>query len=87
MERQVIEERIEEIRKLATELQQQGERCALAGLLEQATTILAQVWAMTREYDTDCASAAAWEAGWLQLRMKFYDEAARWFSGVREFPL
>ena len=33
MERQVIEERIEEIRKLATELRHQGERCALAGLL------------------------------------------------------
>jgi DNA-binding SARP family transcriptional activator len=87
MERQVIEERIEEVRKLATELQHQGERCALEELLEQATTILAQVWAMTQEYDSDCASAAAWEAGWLRLRMKFYEEAARWFSRVAALPL
>jgi len=86
MERQVIEERIEEIRKLATELRHQGERCALEGLLEQATTILAQVWGMTQERDPHCADAAAWEAGWLRLQMRLYDEAAKWFDRVVAFP-
>lgn len=87
MERQVIEERIEEVRKLATELQHQGERCALEGLLEQATTILAQVWAMTQVCDPPRASAAAWEVGWLQLQMKSYNDAAQWFDRVIEFPV
>jgi DNA-binding SARP family transcriptional activator len=76
----------EEIRKLTMELQHQGERCAMAGLLEQATTILAQVWAISQECDVERANAAAWEAGWLRLRMNSYDEAARWFSYVEVLP-
>src|SRR6266542_895930 len=86
MERRGIEERIEEVRQLATELQQQGERCALAGLLEQATVILAQVWEITQECDADHANLAAWEAGGLRLQMRLYDEAAKWFGRVAAFP-
>jgi DNA-binding SARP family transcriptional activator len=86
MERQIIAAQTEEIRNLAMELQQQGERCALAGLLEQATAIMIQVWEISQECDSRCANAAAWEAGWLRLQMRLYDEAAKWFSRVAEFP-
>jgi DNA-binding SARP family transcriptional activator len=81
-----MEEQVAYVRKLATEIQQQGERAALAGLLEQATAHLAQIWAITQEYDPDRANAAAWEAGWLGLRMRLYDEAAKWFGRVAAVP-
>jgi DNA-binding SARP family transcriptional activator len=86
MEQQTTKEQLEEVRKLAKELHYQGERCALAGLLEQATAILAQVWAMAQECDPARADAAAWDAGWLQLQMRSYDRAAQWFGRMREFP-
>ena len=57
-----MEERLEEIRHLASDLQRQGERCALVGLLQQATAILDQVWTITQEHQVEYADAAAWEA-------------------------
>jgi len=87
MELNRIEQRLEKVRQLAREQQQQGERCALAGLLEQATAILAQVWMMTQEDESDVADAAAWEAGWSRLQTKSYDEAATWFSQVGAIPV
>jgi DNA-binding SARP family transcriptional activator len=86
MERHVIEEWSEEIRKLAMELIRQGELCALAGQLEQATRILTQVWAMAQECNPDSANAVAWETGQLWLQMRLYDEAAKWFGRVVACP-
>jgi DNA-binding SARP family transcriptional activator len=77
---------IEEVRKLAMELHQQGQRAALAGLVEQASVILTQVWVMAQECDPARANAVAWEAGWLRLQMRSYDQAAQWFSRMSEFP-
>lgn len=82
MERHVIEEQIQDVWQLALELQRQGERCALAGLLEQATALLAQAWAITKECDPDLANTAAWDIGWLLVRMGSYGEAAKWFGHV-----
>src|SRR5215213_9438688 len=81
-----IEQQTQEIRQLARDLLQHGERCAMVGLVEQASTILAQVWAITQEYELDYADAAAWEAGWLQMQMRSYDQAAMWFGRVVAFP-
>jgi DNA-binding SARP family transcriptional activator len=82
MEWHMIEEWPEDIRELATELLQHGERCALAGLLQQAEAILAQVWMITEERAPDLANAAAWEVAWLLMRRRAYVDATEWFSRI-----
>lgn len=56
---QYIVERQQDVLGLATTLFQQGERCAAAGLPEQAEAILAQVWAMTEGAAPDLANDTA----------------------------
>ncbi len=76
----------EDRRELAMALLQQGERCALSGLLREAEAILAQVWTIAEEPAPDLANAAAWELAWLLVRRRAYTEATEWFCRV-EVPL
>src|SRR5689334_5507944 len=76
----------EDMRELATALLQQGERCAMSGLLREAEVILGQVWAIAEEPAPDLANAAAWELAWLLVRRQAYTEATEWFRRV-EAPL
>jgi DNA-binding SARP family transcriptional activator len=77
---------IERVQPLEVELRQQGKHSALTGLLEQAATILTQVWDIAQDLDPDSADATAWKAGWLCIHMKRYDDAAGWFGHVSACP-
>jgi DNA-binding SARP family transcriptional activator len=86
MKQSVVDGRMENAGKLATDLLRQAENCAKAGLLEQAQALMAKVWVATKASDRDLANAAAWEAAWLLMRLQIYDEAAVWFERVTAPP-
>src|SRR5436305_4416886 len=74
------------VRQLAAELLQQGERCARAGLLQQAEALMVQVWSMAEGCAPDLANSAAWEAALLLVQMQNYDGAAEWLGRVAAPP-
>jgi len=86
MEGHTVREWKEDMQVLATALLQQGERCALAGLQQQAEGILVQVWSIAGVAAPDLANVAAWELAWLLVRRAAYAEAMDWFRRV-EAPL
>jgi DNA-binding SARP family transcriptional activator len=86
MEWQTIEERGEDIRKRAIELLQQGERYALAGLMQQAEATLAQVWTIAEVQAPELANAAAWEMAWLLMRRWAFSDASEWVSRITAPP-
>jgi DNA-binding SARP family transcriptional activator len=86
MEDNTVTEEREDRRELATALLEQGERCALAGLLRQAEGILGQVWTIAEVAAPDLANAAAWELAWLLVRQEAHAEATEWFRRV-DVPL
>ena len=78
---------LERVRHLAAELLQQGERCARAGLLQQAEALMVQAWSMTEGCVPDLANSAAWEAALLLLQRQNYDGAAEWLGRVATPPM
>lgn len=85
MDRQVVEAP-DSIAALAQELFAQAERCAQAGLLQQATVVLTQAWSLAETSAPELANVAAWENGWLLLRLGHPDEAVPWFHKVVHPP-
>ena len=77
---------LESVRHLAAELLQQGERCARAGLLQQAEALMVQVWSMAEGCAPDLANSAAWEAALLLVQRQNYDGAAEWLGRVAAPP-
>lgn len=86
MERDMVAGQPEKVEELAMELLYQGERYAMAGLLQQAEALLAQAWTLAEGHAGDLADSAAWEAGWLLVRMGSYEEATEWFGRVAAPP-
>src|SRR5207247_6501698 len=86
MEDQVGGTRPTDVRDIARTLLRQGERCALAGLPQQAEALLAQVWTLAESCEPALANTAAWEIAWLLMQKESYDEAAEWFSRVESPP-
>ena len=77
---------LESVRQLVAELLQQAERCARAGLLQQAEALMVQVWSMAEGCAPDLANSAAWEAALLLVQMQNYDGAAEWLGRVAAPP-
>jgi DNA-binding SARP family transcriptional activator len=77
---------LESVRHLAAELLQQGERCARAGLLQQAEALMVQAWSMAEGCAPDLANSAAWEAALLLLQRQNYDGATEWLGRVAMPP-
>ena len=77
---------LESVRHLAAELLQQGERCARAGLLQQAEALMVQAWSLAEGCAPDLANSAAWEAALLLLQRQHYDGAAEWLGRVTAPP-
>jgi len=75
-----------DVRNLAVALLEQGERCAVAGLLNQAEAVLTQVWAMIQKEAPDLASDTAWHLAWLLAQRGAYAEAADWFHRMDAPP-
>jgi len=86
IESQMIEGQRENIPELVTELLQQGERYALAGLFQEAEAILAQVWMIAEMRAPDLASAAAWEMAWLLIRRRAFTDATEWVNRIAAPP-
>jgi DNA-binding SARP family transcriptional activator len=76
----------QDIRDLAVTLLRQGERCAVAGLIDQAEAVLNQVWMMTVVGAPDLANDTAWELACLLAQRGAYIEAAVWFQRVDALP-
>jgi DNA-binding SARP family transcriptional activator len=76
----------EEVRQIARDLLEQGERCAEAGLLQQAQALLTQAWNVAAAHDVPLADSAAWSLAWVLIRREAYAEARGWFQRVREPP-
>jgi DNA-binding SARP family transcriptional activator len=76
----------EEVRQIARDLFEHGERCAEAGLLQQAQALLAQAWSVAAAHDVPLADSAAWSLAWVLIRQEAYAEARNWFQRVREPP-
>jgi DNA-binding SARP family transcriptional activator len=87
VEQNTIAEQGQDIRDLATTLLEQGERCALAGRLQQAEAILIQVAALADAQIPDLANAAVWELAWLLVRRGAYTEAIEWFQQIMAPPM
>jgi DNA-binding SARP family transcriptional activator len=77
---------LESVRQLAAGLLQQGERCARAGLLQQAEALMVQAWSMAEGCAPDLANSAAWEAAMLLVHTQNYDGAAEWLGRVAAPP-
>ncbi len=86
MERSIVTERLDDVQRLAADLLNQSERCALTGLLSQAAALLKQVWLLAETCDPGLAATAAWESGWICVRRGHYAEAATWFNRVDTLP-
>lgn len=86
MQERAVDERVESAADLAADLLRQAERCAGAGLLRQAQTLMAQVWMIAGGSAPDLSNIAAWEAAWLSLQLHSYAEAAEWFERVTHPP-
>lgn len=86
MENQVDGAQPVDIRNIALPLLRQGERCALAGLSQQAEALLKQAWMFTATCEPALASTAAWSIAWLLVQMGSYSEAAEWFDRVDTPP-
>lgn len=76
----------EEVRQIARDLFEHGERCAEAGLLQQAQTFLAEAWSVAAAHDVPLADSAAWSLAWVLIRQEAYAEARNWFQRIREPP-
>jgi DNA-binding SARP family transcriptional activator len=79
-------ERAEDVDDLAATLIQQAERCSRAGLVDQATAILQQVWTIALADAPGLADTAAWRIAWLALCREDFAAAATWFERVSAPP-
>ena len=68
--------------ELASTLLRKGERYARLGRLEQAVTLLAEVWNLSVGRYPELADTAAWGGAWLHVWLGAYNTAATWFSRV-----
>lgn len=76
----------EEVRRIARDLFEHGERCAEAGLLQQAQTLLAQAWSVAAAHDLSLADSVAWSLAWVLIRQGAYAEARTWYQRIHEPP-
>lgn len=79
-------ERAEDVHDLAATLIHQAERCIRAGLVDQAVSILHQVWTIAPAATPALADEAAWQLAWLALQRGAFDDAAAWFERVNQPP-
>jgi DNA-binding SARP family transcriptional activator len=86
-ELRAVEQESPKTLSLMHEWLRQSEGFVLAGLFQEAETLLTQIWAAVEGRDRTLTNRTAWDMAWLLVRMGRYAGAAEWFSRVGALPV